>query len=96
MLTIFNHLFCIRGKKRKGEKPMYTKEEAEIMKSLVLCIRNLRNDNNHSQNVFAEKTNYEREHIAKVETGKRNLTLKYILRTIIAYKIPIKDLFKDV
>ena len=75
---------------------MYTKEEKEVMKVLVQNIRNFRNENNHSQNVFGEKINYEREHIAKVETGKRNLTLKYIIRTSIAYKIPIKDLFKDV
>ena len=75
---------------------MYTKEEKEVMKNLVLCIRNFRNENNHSQNVFSEKINYQREHIAKVETGRRNLTLKYIIRTCIAYKISIKDLFKDV
>ena len=75
---------------------MYTKEEKEVMKVLVQNIRNFRVENNHSQNVFAEKTNYEREHIAKVETGRRNLTLKYIIRTSIAYKIPIKDLFNDV
>ena len=75
---------------------MYTKEEKEVMKVLVQNIRNFRVENNHSQNVFAEKTNYEREHIAKVEKGRRNLTLKYIIRTSIAYKIPIKDLFNDV
>ncbi len=75
---------------------MYTKEEKEIMKKLVLCIRKFRKENNHSQNVFSEKINYEREHIAKVETGRRNLTLKYIIRTSIAYKIPIENIFKDV
>ncbi len=75
---------------------MYTKEEKEIMYVLVQNIKKFRVENNHSQNVFAEKTNYQRENIAKVETGKRNLTLKYIIRTSIAYKIPIKDLFKDV
>ena len=80
----------------KGEQPMYTKEEKTVMYVLVQNIRNFRKETQHSQNVFAEKTNYEREHIAKVETGKRNLTLKYIIRTSIAYKIPIKDLFKDV
>ncbi len=80
----------------KGEQPMYTKEEKTVMYVLVQNIRNFRKQTQHSQNVFAEKTNYEREHIAKVETGKRNLTLKYIIRTSIAYKIPIKELFNDV
>ncbi len=75
---------------------MYTKEEKEVLNILVQNIKKLRKENKHSQNVFAEKTNYEREHIAKVETGRRNLTLKYIIRTSIAYKIPIKDLFNDV
>ncbi len=75
---------------------MYTKEEKEVLKILVQTIKKLRKENKHSQNVFAEKTNYEREHIAKVETGIRNLTLKYIIRTSIAYNIPIHDLFKDV
>ena len=68
---------------------MYTKEEKEVLKILVQTIKKLRKENKHSQNVFAEKTNYEREHI-------RNLTLKYIIRTSIAYNIPIHDLFKDV
>lgn len=74
---------------------MYTKEEKEIMKKLVQYIKKFRKKNNYSQNLFAEKTDYQREHIAKVETGKRNLTLKYVIRTIIAYKIPIQELFKD-
>ena len=75
---------------------MYTKEEKEVMKVLVQCIKIFRKENNHSQNVFAQNTNYEREHISKVETGKRNLTLRYIIRTCIAYNIQMKDLFKDV
>ena len=75
---------------------MYTKEEKAVMYVLVQNIRKFRKENKHSQNVFGEKINYERDHIAKVETGRRNLTLKYIIRTSIAYNIPIKDLFTDV
>ena len=75
---------------------MYTKEEKEVMYVLVQNIRKFRKENKHSQNVFGEKINYERDHIAKVETGRRNLTLKYIIRTSIAYNIPIENLFKDV
>ncbi len=74
---------------------MYTKEEKEIMKKFVQYIKKFRKKNNYSRNLFAEKTDYQREHIAKVETGKRNLTLKYVIRTIIAYKISIQELFKD-
>ena len=92
--TIF--LFLVYVAKKKGEKPMYTKEEKEVMYVLVQNIRKFRKENKHSQNVFGEKINYERDHIAKVETGRRNLTLKYIIRTSIAYNIPIKDLFTDV
>lgn len=74
---------------------MYTKEEKAVMYVLVQNIRKFRKENKHSQNVFGEKISYERDHIAKVETGRRSLTLKYIIRTSIAYNIPIKDLFTD-
>ena len=80
----------------KGKQPMYTKEEKETMYVLVQNIRKFRKQTQHSQNVFAEKTNYEHEHIAKVETGRKNLTLKYIIRTSVAYNIPIKDLFNEI
>ena len=71
---------------------MYTELEENITKKIVQNLRKIRKENKHSQNVFAEKVGYQREYVAKVETCKRNLTLKYLIRTSIAYKIPLSDI----
>ena len=72
---------------------MYRNEEKEFMNKLVNKIVKFRYENKLTQEEFAEKIGYYREHIAKVETGKRNLTLKYITRICLAFNIEIDELF---
>ena len=67
---------------------MYTKEEKEVMYVLVQNIRKFRKENKHSQNVFGEKINYERDHIAKVETARRNMSMNLFFNISSALKVP--------
>jgi len=46
-----------------------------------------------NQNDFAEKLDISREHLAKIETGKRNLSLTLLFRIAEELNIPEKDLF---
>ncbi len=72
---------------------MYKKEEEKLMDYLTMHIKNLRNERKLSQNAFSELLCVYREHYAKVETRKRNLTLKLLFRISISLNIPLKDLF---
>ncbi len=46
-----------------------------------------------SQNELAEKLNISREHLAKIETAKRNVSLKLLFRLCSCLNISEKDLF---
>ena len=72
---------------------MYRKKEKEFMRNLVIKIVKFRYENELTQEEFAEKIEYYREHIAKVETGKRNLSLRYIIRICLAFDVEIGELF---
>lgn len=76
---------------------MYRNEEKILMKKLLLKLIDLRHQNNLTQEKFGELIGFQREYIAKVETGKRNMTLKYLLRALIVFNIEpdvfIKNLF---
>ena len=72
---------------------MYRKEEKEFMNMLVNKIVKFRYENKLTQEEFAEKIGYYREHIAKAETRKRNLTLKYIIRVCLTFDVEIDELF---
>lgn len=46
-----------------------------------------------NQNDFAERINISREHLAKIETGKRNLSIPLLFRIAEELNIQEKDLF---
>ncbi len=72
---------------------MYKNEEQKLMKLLVKRIVKLRKERKLTQDKISELIGVYREHIAKIETGKRNLTLKLLFRISISLNIPLKDLF---
>lgn len=72
---------------------MYKNEEQKIMFYLTKHFAGLRKERKLSQNVFSELINVQIEHLAKVETRRRNLTLRLLIRASIALDIPLKDLF---
>ena len=56
-------------------------------------ISNFRKGKNLSQNELAEKLGISREHLAKIETAKRGISLKLLFRMTEILEIQEKDLF---
>ncbi len=71
---------------------MYKNEEQKLMTLLVKRIVKLRKERKLTQDKISELIGVYREHIAKVETGKRNVTLKLLFRICISLNITLKDL----
>ena len=55
-------------------------------------IKKARKDKRLSQNVLAEKLDISREHLAKVETAKRGISLDLLFKISEILDIPEKDL----
>lgn len=56
-------------------------------------IQKARKANNLTQNALAEKLDITREHLAKIETAKRGISLNLIFQLAEVLKIEEKDLF---
>ncbi|MBR2068658.1 MAG: helix-turn-helix transcriptional regulator [Candidatus Gastranaerophilales bacterium] len=69
-----------------------TNEATKII-ALGKNIQKARKMNNLSQNELAEKLDISREHLAKVETAKRCISLKLLFKVAEVLKIQEKDLF---
>ena len=69
-----------------------TNEATKII-ALGKNIQMARKKNNLSQNELAELLNISREHLAKIETAKRCISLKLLFRLAEMLKIQEKDLF---
>ncbi len=85
--------FIVLYKRRKAES-MYKTEIKEIKYKFARNLAKIRKSKNLTQENLAELIGVYREHIAKVETGKRNLSFDKIILTSIVLKIELKDLFK--
>ena len=69
-----------------------TNEATKII-ALGKNIQKARKENNLSQNELAEMLNISREHLAKIETAKRCISLKLLFRVADMLKTKEKDLF---
>ncbi|MCD7879927.1 MAG: helix-turn-helix domain-containing protein [Candidatus Gastranaerophilales bacterium] len=65
---------------------MYNNFEEKALVKLSCNFVKLRKEKGYTQEKLAELTGYCREYIAKVETGKRNVSLKLLIRTLNALK----------
>ena len=54
----------------------------------------IRKEKNLSQNDLAEKLNISREHLAKIETAKRNISLPLLIDIADCLKVKVKDLIE--
>jgi len=57
-------------------------------------IFNLRRSKKYSQNVFAEKLNISREHLAKIETAKRTVSLDLLIDIAEMLDVKVRDLIE--
>ena len=71
---------------------MYNK--ATKIYNLGRNIFNLRRSKKYSQNVFAEKLNISREHLAKIETAKRTVSLDLLIDIAEMLDVKVRDLIE--
>ncbi len=69
-----------------------TNETTKLIK-IGKNISKFRKDKNLSQNELAEKLNISREHLAKIETAKRRISLKLLFQLVEVLNITEKDIF---
>ena len=67
--------------------------EATKLKLLAQNINKYRKQNGLSQNELAELLNISREHLAKLETTKRCISLMLLFKLSETLKVSLKDLF---
>lgn len=66
-----------------------------IKKSFGERMRELRKEQNLSQEKFALKIGMDRTYLASVENGKRNISIENIEKIIKGFGITFKEFFKD-
>mgnify|MGYP004634342039 FL=1 len=67
--------------------------EVTKLEKLGANIRKLRKIKNLSQNELAEILDISREHLAKIETAKRRISIKLLFKLSDALQVTEKDLF---
>ena len=71
------------------------KAEDKIVRRFAVRIRELRNQRAWSQERLAEEAGIHRTYLGGIETGRRNPSLRNIIRIAVALGVPIKALFED-
>lgn len=66
----------------------------DIRRKFGLAVRNLRKQNELSQEKLAEKCELDRTYLGGVERGERNISLINIQKIAIALKVEIEELFQ--
>ncbi len=67
--------------------------ENDELKKLGQNIAKIRKSMDFSQNILAEKADISREHLAKIETGKRYISLKLLFKLAKLLNVDVKDFF---
>ena len=67
--------------------------EVTKLEKLGAKIRKLRKSKNLSQNELAEILDISREHLAKIETAKRRISIKLLFKLSDALQVTEKDIF---
>ncbi len=73
---------------------MYMDTEKEKLKLLGRNIAKYRKNLGYSQNKFVEIINISREHLAKIETGRRRLSLKLLFKIADSLNVSEKVFFE--
>jgi transcriptional regulator with XRE-family HTH domain len=66
-----------------------------VKKHLGSRVRNLRKRHNWSQEEFAHETGIARSFAGAIERGEKDLRLSTLIKLADAFKVPIRDLFKN-
>lgn len=66
-----------------------------VLNQLGSRIREIRKTRKMTQDALAEKCNFEKGNLSRIETGQTNLTIRSLLRISNALEVPIAALFID-
>lgn len=66
-----------------------------LLNQLGSRIREIRKTKQMTQDDLAEKCNFEKGNLSRIETGQTNLTMRSLLRISQALEVPISDLFAN-
>ncbi|WP_455635854.1 helix-turn-helix domain-containing protein [Parabacteroides sp.] len=55
-------------------------------------IKNIRQEKNMTQQELADKCNFEKSNLSRIEAGRTNLTVKNLYKISLALNVKIKDL----
>lgn len=69
-----------------------TKQTLEKFSKLGRSIARKRSEKNYTQNEFAEIIDISREHLAKIETAKRSVSLDLLINIADKLGVKVKDL----
>ncbi len=64
-----------------------------VLNQLGSRIREIRKTRKMTQDDLADKCNFEKGNLSRIETGQTNLTMRSLLRISQALEVPIADLF---
>ena len=84
-------ILCISKEREEDMHKMFLKE---VKFKMARQIAKERKSKGLSQNVFSELIGVQREHIGKIETGRRNLTLDILIKSCLILEIPVERVIK--
>ena len=84
----------IKIERKVFEKTGAGRETIEVKFKMARQIAKERKSKGLSQNVFSELIGVQREHIGKIETGRRNLTLDLLIKSCLILEIPVERVVK--
>ncbi|WP_412987693.1 helix-turn-helix domain-containing protein [Pontimicrobium sp. IMCC45349] len=73
----------------------HQKDKEELSKQVGLRIKEVRAKLNMQQQTLAAACNFEKSNMARIETGRVNITLGTLLKIANALDVPLKDLLPD-
>jgi XRE family transcriptional regulator, regulator of sulfur utilization len=66
-----------------------------VLRNLAAKIKDLRKAKDWSQEELSERAHLHRTYIAEIETGKRNPSLRSLIKIANAFRIPVGDLLSS-
>jgi transcriptional regulator with XRE-family HTH domain len=66
-----------------------------LLNQLGSRIREIRKTKKMTQDALADKCNFEKGNLSRIETGQTNLTMRSLLKISQALEVPISELFTN-
>jgi DNA-binding XRE family transcriptional regulator len=87
-----NHLLSLDC---SWQDPAYA-SQAEVLRQLAGRIRMLRDAQGWTQEQFAERATMQRSYLADLELGRRNPSVRTLVKVANAFGVPVRELFEEI